>query len=82
MHRWVWNPAGGGRGGFGGGAPAGAAGAPGAAGAAGRAGRGGRGGGRGRGAAPIVSGTFTARLTVNGQTYTQTFNVKPDPRAK
>jgi hypothetical protein len=29
-----------------------------------------------------VSGTFTARLTVNGQTYTQTFNVKPDPRAK
>ncbi len=40
------------------------------------------GGGRGRGgdAAPLV-GMFTARLTVNGKTMTQTFVVKPDPRA-
>ncbi len=43
------------------------------------------GGGRGfggRGAAPAgpTSGLFTARLTVNGQTYTQTFTIKPDPR--
>jgi hypothetical protein len=42
------------------------------------------GGGRGfggRGAAtPLPTGTFTARLTVNGQTQTQTFALKPDPR--
>ena len=43
------------------------------------------GGGRGfggRGAAPPgpTSGTFTARLTVNGRTYTETFTIKPDPR--
>ena len=42
------------------------------------------GGGRGfggRGAAtPIPTGTFTARLTVNGQTQTQTFGLKGDPR--
>jgi hypothetical protein len=43
------------------------------------------GGGRGfggRGAAPAgpTSGQFTARLTVNGQEYTQTFTIKPDPR--
>jgi len=25
-------------------------------------------------------GNFTARLTVNGKTFTQSFNVKPDPR--
>ena len=37
------------------------------------------GGGRGGGAA-APTGTFTARLTVNGQTYTQTFAVKADPR--
>ncbi len=36
-------------------------------------------GGQGR---PPVSlpGEFTAKLTVNGQTYTQTFTLKPDPR--
>ena len=28
----------------------------------------------------FLTGTFTAKLTVNGQTYTQTFNVRPDPR--
>jgi len=40
----------------------------------------GGGGFGGRGATPLV-GTFTARLTVNGKAYTQTFTVKPDPRA-
>jgi photosystem II stability/assembly factor-like uncharacterized protein len=44
------------------------------------------GGGRGfggRGAAPAgpTSGSFTARLTVNGQTYSQTFTIKADPRS-
>ena len=44
-------------------------------------GGGGRGFGGGRGAAAAAdSGTFTAKLTVNGQTYTQTFTLKPDPR--
>jgi hypothetical protein len=46
----------------------------------------GAGGGRGGrgGAAPAgpTTGTFTARLTVAGQTYTQTFGIKPDPRVK
>jgi photosystem II stability/assembly factor-like uncharacterized protein len=42
-------------------------------------GRGGRGGGAPQGPA---TGTFTARLTVGGQTYTQTFAIKPDPRSK
>ncbi|HEX4681442.1 MAG TPA: hypothetical protein VH277_01965 [Gemmatimonadaceae bacterium] len=42
-------------------------------------GRRGGGGGRG-GGAQLLTGTFTARLTVNGKSYTQTFNVKPDPR--
>jgi hypothetical protein len=41
----------------------------------------GRGGGRGGGAA-MLTGTFTAKLTVNGKSYTQSFAVKPDPRAK
>ncbi len=43
------------------------------------------GGGRGRGrggGAPMLTGTFTARLTANGQTATQTFSVKADPRSK
>jgi photosystem II stability/assembly factor-like uncharacterized protein len=45
-------------------------------------GRGGRGGG-GRGAAAVApTGMFTAKLTANGQTYTQTFTIKPDPRAR
>jgi hypothetical protein len=42
------------------------------------------GGGFGRGGPqrPVVSlpGTFTAKLTVNGKSYTQSFSVKPDPR--
>lgn len=29
-----------------------------------------------------LTGTFTARLTVNGQSYTQTFTVRPDPRSR
>ncbi|MDQ2889024.1 MAG: hypothetical protein M3R65_00540 [Gemmatimonadota bacterium] len=41
---------------------------------------GGGGGGFRRRATPI-SGTFTAKLTVNGKSYTQTFVVKPDPRS-
>ena len=40
----------------------------------------GRGGGRGTQATPLA-GAFTARLTVNGKTYTQPFTVRPDPRA-
>ncbi|HEX9366378.1 MAG TPA: hypothetical protein VF921_07115, partial [Vicinamibacterales bacterium] len=51
---------------------------PGGGGGRGGGGRGGRGGGAG--AAP--AGPFTAKLTVNGQSYTQTFSVKPDPRLK
>jgi photosystem II stability/assembly factor-like uncharacterized protein len=43
-------------------------------------GGGGRGFGGGRGAPPPQLGTFTAKLTVNGQSYTQTFTLKPDPR--
>ncbi len=42
----------------------------------------GRGGGGGRGGAQLLSGTFTARLTVNGRSYTQPFTVKPDPRPR
>ena len=34
-----------------------------------------------RAAAP-PAGPFTAKLTVNGQIYTQTFVVNPDPRVK
>jgi photosystem II stability/assembly factor-like uncharacterized protein len=41
----------------------------------------GRGGGRGGGGARLT-GTFTAKLTVNGQRYTQSFVVKPDPRSR
>jgi hypothetical protein len=28
-----------------------------------------------------LTGNFTARLTVNGRSYSQPFTVKPDPRA-
>ncbi len=92
MHRFALGGAagrGGGGGGFGrgGAAPAAAdactAGAPAPApdAAAGRGGRGGRGGGRGgRGAGGLQAGSYTLRLSVNGQTYTQTVAVKPDPR--
>jgi photosystem II stability/assembly factor-like uncharacterized protein len=96
MHRFVWDlrgAGGGGRGfGRGGGGGRGGAGARGAAAGAagaggGRGGRGGRAGGGGfggfggrGGGAGLMTGTFTAKLTVDGQTYTQTFEVKPDPR--
>ena len=30
----------------------------------------------------MLTGTFTARLMVNGQSYTQTFAVRPDPRTR
>jgi photosystem II stability/assembly factor-like uncharacterized protein len=41
----------------------------------------GRGGGRGgRGAAGMAPGQYTLRMTVDGQTYTQSVMVKPDPR--
>jgi photosystem II stability/assembly factor-like uncharacterized protein len=43
------------------------------------AGGGGGGAGFGRGGTPLT-GPFTARLTVNGKTYTQRFTVRPDPR--
>jgi photosystem II stability/assembly factor-like uncharacterized protein len=43
-------------------------------------GRGG-GGGRGRGQT-LLTGRFTARLTVNGKSQTQTFSVSPDPRTR
>jgi len=43
-------------------------------------GGGGGGGGFGRGGVPLF-GTFTARLTVGGRSYTQSFTVKPDPRS-
>ncbi len=38
------------------------------------------GGSRGGGAAGPVTGTYTVRLTANGQTYTQPLTVKADPR--
>ncbi len=41
----------------------------------------GRGGGRGGGGTPLT-GTFTAKLTANGRSYTQTFVVKPDPHIR
>ncbi|HJZ97105.1 MAG TPA: hypothetical protein VKE70_11420, partial [Candidatus Solibacter sp.] len=49
----------------------------------GRGGRGGRGGGGGggRGGAPLLQpGTYSVRLTVDGQAYTQPVTIKPDPR--
>jgi hypothetical protein len=42
---------------------------------------GGGGGGFRRGPVRLLTGTFTAKLTVNGQSYTQTFTVRPDPRS-
>jgi hypothetical protein len=55
---------------------------PGGGGGRGGGGGGGGRGGRGGGPAAPSTGTFTAKLTVNGQSYTQTFTIKPDPRAK
>ena len=43
---------------------------------------GGRFGGGGRGGATVLTGTFTATLTVNGQSYSQSFTVRPDPLAR
>ncbi len=44
-------------------------------------GRGGRGGGRGgRGAGGLQAGSYSVRLTVNGQVLTQPVTMKPDPR--
>ena len=60
--------------------PAGSAPSDTAGGRGGRGGRGGGGGGFGRGAASLDPGPYTLRLTVDGQTYTQTVTVKPDPR--
>ncbi len=42
----------------------------------------GGGGGQGRGGGTPLTGAFTARLTVDGKTFTQSFTVKPDPRAR
>jgi hypothetical protein len=36
----------------------------------------------GRGGGTPITGSFTAKLSVNGRTYTQPFVVKPDPRIK
>jgi len=47
----------------------------------GRGGGGGGGGGGGRGGAGgLQAGAYTVRMTVDGQTYTQSVTVKPDPR--
>jgi len=45
-------------------------------------GGGGGGGGFGRGAANVLPGTYTVRLSVGGKSYTQPLTVKPDPRTK
>ena len=50
--------------------------------AAGGSGSGSGGGGFGRSAATRLTGSFTAKLTVNGKSYTQSFSVKPDPRSR
>jgi len=42
---------------------------------------GGGAGGPRRGSGARLTGTFTARLTVNGRASTQTFSVRPDPRS-
>jgi hypothetical protein len=47
----------------------------------GRGGRGGGGGGGGRGGVPpVAAGSFSVKLTVNGQSQMQPLMVKPDPR--
>ena len=56
---------------------------PSAGGGRGRGGRGGGGGGGGRGGPPAVApGSYTVRLTVGGQTFTQPLTLKPDPRER
>src|SRR5437867_10991035 len=46
------------------------------------AGPGAGGGGPRRGGGARLTGTFTARLMVNGRVLTQTFTVRPDPRGE
>jgi hypothetical protein len=56
---------------------------PPASGGRGRGGRGGGGGGGGRGGPPPVApGTYSVRLTANGQSFTEPLVVKPDPRER
>jgi hypothetical protein len=53
------------------------------AGGRGRGGRGGGGGGGGRGGLPpVAAGSYSVKLTVNGQSYTQPLMLKVDPREK
>jgi len=94
MHRFALGAAAGRGGGFGRGAapapvqdactPAGGTAEQAQAAPAGRGGRGGRGGGGGGrgGAGGLQAGQYTLRLTVDGQTYTQPVQVKPDPRVQ
>ena len=46
------------------------------------AGAGGGGSPFGRGAQPVLPGTYTVKLTVGGKSYTQPLQVKMDPRSK
>jgi photosystem II stability/assembly factor-like uncharacterized protein len=48
----------------------------------GRGGGGGGRGGRGRGGAAASSGSFTVRMTVNGQSFTQPLTIRADPRVR
>ncbi|MBW8895035.1 MAG: hypothetical protein JF613_02455 [Acidobacteria bacterium] len=66
MHRYVWD--------FRPDPPAG--------GGRGRGGRGGGGGGGRGGPPPVAPGSYSVRLTVNGQSFTQPLVVKPDPRER
>ena len=53
------------------------------AGRGGRGGRGGGGGGFGRGGGPSVApGSYSAKLTVDGKSYTEPFTVLSDPRRR
>jgi len=84
MHRFALGPPA--AAGFGGGGGRGVAAAPpkdactGTMPLAPRQARGGGGGGGGRGAPGLMPGDYTARLTVDGKTYSQTVAVKADPR--
>ena len=94
MHRFALNVGGGGRGGFGGGGGGGRGAAPAApardacsppegtavAPTQQRRRAGGGGGGGRQGPVVLQPGEYTVRLTVDGQSYTQTTTVKPDPR--
>jgi hypothetical protein len=74
--------AGGGRAGAAAGAAAGAPAGAGAPGAPQAGGRGAGGGGRGGGGAAPLTGTFTVRLTVGGETYQQPLVVRAEPRGR